>query len=263
MALEKLSASLKALAQDREPLSNTIKAAITSDLVVMAKDPNRKDIEILDEPDSDEETDAKAGSSSLNNRRNINPVDRVREYLETFLSGKSHEVWSCSVILKIPRDAFHPSGYLEKDFCEGVATHIPKHVKEKGLNDLLDQACNHKRPKKSKSSPLNSLESTENDCRSYPKGFTVSMSYGTSSLKLEVTVLLVRSVVRFRELRADEVTEYLASGEWRQKAGGYAIQGNAAYFVDGVDGSITNVVGLPIVDVANILRKYGIFESAL
>jgi septum formation protein len=68
---------------------------------------------------------------------------------------------------------------------------------------------------------------------------------------------LVRTAVRFKRLDADEVERYLASGEWRGKAGGYAIQGLAAAFVRSINGSYSNVVGLPLFEVAQLLKGLG------
>ena len=53
------------------------------------------------------------------------------------------------------------------------------------------------------------------------------------------------TAVQFKRLSRAEVDMYLASGEWRDKAGGYAIQGLAALFVTSINGDYTNVVGLP------------------
>src|ERR1700733_10217353 len=53
------------------------------------------------------------------------------------------------------------------------------------------------------------------------------------------------------------IAAYVASGEWRGKAGAYAIQGIAAAFVVGVRGSVTNVIGLPLVEVLAALRGLG------
>ena len=57
--------------------------------------------------------------------------------------------------------------------------------------------------------------------------------------------------VRFRRLEEADLRWYLASGEWRDRAGGYAIQGRGAALVESVDGDFWNVVGLP---VAELLR---------
>ena len=55
----------------------------------------------------------------------------------------------------------------------------------------------------------------------------------------------------------DELAGYLASGEWRGKAGAYAVQGMAAALVTAVRGSITNVVGLPLAEVVATLQAAG------
>jgi len=54
------------------------------------------------------------------------------------------------------------------------------------------------------------------------------------------------TLVRFRELTPEIVDWYLASGEWRDRAGAYAIQGRGAALVEGIDGDYLNVVGLPV-----------------
>ena len=62
----------------------------------------------------------------------------------------------------------------------------------------------------------------------------------------QVRAGMARSIVAFRELSAAEVDRYLSSGEWRDRAGGYALQGLGATLVARVDGDISNVIGLPI-----------------
>jgi septum formation protein len=68
---------------------------------------------------------------------------------------------------------------------------------------------------------------------------------------------LVTTAVRFKRLSAAEIEAYLASGEWRDKAGGYAIQGRAAAFVPAITGSYSNVVGLPLAETAALLAGLG------
>jgi septum formation protein len=68
---------------------------------------------------------------------------------------------------------------------------------------------------------------------------------------------LVETRVRFKRLSRSEMTAYLASGEWRGKAGGYAIQGLAGAFVLRLVGSYTNVVGLPLAETAALLASEG------
>lgn len=64
---------------------------------------------------------------------------------------------------------------------------------------------------------------------------------------------LVKTRVRFKRLSSVEMEAYLASGEWRGKAGGYAIQGLAGAFVEDINGSYSAVVGLPLVDIHRML----------
>ncbi|MFD1702983.1 Maf family nucleotide pyrophosphatase [Methylopila henanensis] len=68
---------------------------------------------------------------------------------------------------------------------------------------------------------------------------------------------LVETRVRFRRLPEKEIEAYLASGEWRGKAGGYAIQGLAGAFVAKLTGSYGAVVGLPLCETANLLAGEG------
>ncbi|HZV20658.1 MAG TPA: Maf-like protein [Hyphomicrobiales bacterium] len=67
----------------------------------------------------------------------------------------------------------------------------------------------------------------------------------------------VETRVRFKRLSREEIDSYLASGEWRGKAGGYAIQGIAGAFVQKIVGSYSNVVGLPLIEVVQLLIGEG------
>jgi nucleoside triphosphate pyrophosphatase len=67
----------------------------------------------------------------------------------------------------------------------------------------------------------------------------------------------VMSIVAFKRLGEPEIACYLKSGEWRGKAGGYAIQGRAAALVRWIRGSYSNVVGLPLYETAELLRGNG------
>ena len=68
----------------------------------------------------------------------------------------------------------------------------------------------------------------------------------------------IASEVRFRTLSEPEVERYIATSEPYDKAGGYAIQGDAGDFIAAVDGSTANVMGLPIDEVLAALRRHGI-----
>lgn len=69
---------------------------------------------------------------------------------------------------------------------------------------------------------------------------------------------VVRSRVSFRTISQQETAQYWASGEPQDKAGGYAIQGLAAVFVAGLNGSYSGVVGLPVCETAELLGQFGI-----
>jgi len=73
----------------------------------------------------------------------------------------------------------------------------------------------------------------------------------------------VVSIVTLKRLTGDEIASYLASGEWRGKAGGYAIQGLAARFVRHLSGSYSNVVGLPLYETAALLAGAGYAPARL
>lgn len=68
---------------------------------------------------------------------------------------------------------------------------------------------------------------------------------------------IVETRIRFKRLSRREIEAYIASREWRGKAGGYAIQGLAGCFVQKIIGSYTNVVGLPLTEVAGMLAGEG------
>ena len=82
-------------------------------------------------------------------------------------------------------------------------------------------------------------------------GVAVIDAAGTCRYRASVTR------VKFKRLSKPEIAAYLASGEWRGKAGGYAIQGRAARFVSAINGSYSGVVGLPLFETANLLAAAG------
>jgi septum formation protein len=67
-----------------------------------------------------------------------------------------------------------------------------------------------------------------------------------------------RTAVTFRRLDAEKIDGYLATGEWRDRAGGYAVQGEGEQLIDAIEGDYWNVVGLPttlLLDMAPSLRR--------
>lgn len=73
----------------------------------------------------------------------------------------------------------------------------------------------------------------------------------------DIRQTLVETRIRFQNLTKSQIDHYLASGEWRGKAGGYAIQGLAGSFVVRLVGSYSNVVGLPLHETINLLQSAG------
>nr|WP_237182371.1 Maf family nucleotide pyrophosphatase [Roseomonas marmotae] len=72
-----------------------------------------------------------------------------------------------------------------------------------------------------------------------------------------VLTRLVESIVTFQRLTQQQVDAYIASGEWKGKAGGYTIQESAEMFVRFLAGSHSNVIGLPLFETAQLLRGIG------
>lgn len=72
---------------------------------------------------------------------------------------------------------------------------------------------------------------------------------------------LVKTIVKFKRLSSSEIEMYLSTGEWQDKAGGYAIQGRAGSFIPWINGSYTNVVGLDVLSVKGMLTGLGYLQK--
>ena len=72
------------------------------------------------------------------------------------------------------------------------------------------------------------------------------------------SVRLVMTQVIFKRLHKSEIDTYLQSGEWQDKAGAYAIQGLAGAFVKRINGSYSNIVGLPLCETLDLLKGVGL-----
>ena len=81
-----------------------------------------------------------------------------------------------------------------------------------------------------------------------------------SPARLELFTAESVSTVRFASLSERQIERYCAGGEPYDKAGGYAIQGMAATFVEHLDGSYSGVMGLPLFETAQLLRQAGIAD---
>ena len=73
-----------------------------------------------------------------------------------------------------------------------------------------------------------------------------------------VDTVVVSTAVTFRCLGTEEIDWYVRTGEPLDKAGAYGIQGRAAAFVSSISGSVSNVVGLPLAETIELLRKAGV-----
>ncbi len=71
----------------------------------------------------------------------------------------------------------------------------------------------------------------------------------------------VETRLHVKRLSGPDIERYIASGEWNGKAGGYAIQGLAAAFIASISGSYSNVVGLPLFEVAQLLAGQGLIAG--
>ena len=81
----------------------------------------------------------------------------------------------------------------------------------------------------------------------------IALKYPDGALREKLS----ETVVRFKQLSAAEIDAYIAGGEWHGKAGGYAIQGRAAALIPGINGSYSNVVGLPLAETVAMLTGLG------
>ena len=68
---------------------------------------------------------------------------------------------------------------------------------------------------------------------------------------------LVETMIAIKRLSADEIDYYASHGEWRGKAGGYALQGYGEVYVRHIAGSYSNVVGLPLAETRHLLKSAG------
>ncbi len=85
----------------------------------------------------------------------------------------------------------------------------------------------------------------------------VYTSFTLHSPNNSIKTKIIQTIIKFKRLHPDEISYYLASKEWEGKAGGYAIQGFAASFINFISGSYSNVVGLPLAELYRLLISIG------
>jgi septum formation protein len=86
-------------------------------------------------------------------------------------------------------------------------------------------------------------------------GFTIA-----NMASKDFSTKVVQSAVRFKTISSEELDWYIACDEPYDKAGGYAIQGKGAYFIQSIRGSYTNVIGLPLCEVLETLKEFKIIN---
>lgn len=75
---------------------------------------------------------------------------------------------------------------------------------------------------------------------------------------LESKTTRVKTTVRFKKISEEEIDSYISTGDPMDKAGAYGIQGRAAAFVEGIEGCYSNVVGLPLSELMDLLKTFGV-----
>jgi len=195
------------------------RVALSSDLVVVGSGPTNECV-VLDKPDDSDD-----------------PIEKELEILTEWLSGKSHFVWTCTCFLEF-RGFVNQNGQWNRERFVATDQALINYIGS--LNDLSKV-----------DGIIGNFEPTKNPAATYHWSENLTLTAGDS---LQLKLLLSSSRVTFDKLSEAEIEEYLSCGEWRTKGGGYAIQGCASYFVRDIEGSITNIVGLPMKNVDAILK---------
>ena len=90
----------------------------------------------------------------------------------------------------------------------------------------------------------------------YLSGRNHNVSTGVCVLyKNKRKIKIIDTKIKFKKLHDDEINQYIKTNEWTDKAGSYAIQGHAERFIIKLNGSYSNVVGLPLYETVNLLKS--------
>jgi len=90
----------------------------------------------------------------------------------------------------------------------------------------------------------------------YLSGRNHNVSTGVCVLyKNKRKIKIIDTKIKFKKLHDDEINQYIKTNEWTDKAGSYAIQGHAERFIIKINGSYSNVVGLPLYETVNLLKS--------
>jgi len=89
-------------------------------------------------------------------------------------------------------------------------------------------------------------------------GRTHEVLTGVAVSGSSILTIVSRNLVTFRELSEVDISRYIATNEGVDKAGGYAVQGLAAIFIEKIQGSYSGVMGLPLYETANLLSQSGV-----
>lgn len=180
---------------------------------------------------------------------------RRRELLSS--AGIAHEVLVADIV-EIPRASESPETYAARNAFEKTLTVCSRHV-PKGTNAVV-LGCDTivvkdgdilEKPKDA-TEAKHMLKRLSGTTHTVVSGFCLIDGKDHQQLDAQI----VKSIVTFRALSDTEIDRYIATGEPFDKAGAYGAQGRGAVFVEKLDGSYTNVVGLPLCQVVESLKSF-------
>ena len=169
--------------------------------------------------------------------------------------GVTPDLIEAAAIAEIPKPRESPRSLALRLACEKAEAVAARHPDDTALILAADTVV--ARGRRVLPKPHERKEARE--CLDLLSGRSHSVLTGVALVdagkRLHTRVAITR--VTFKRLSLSELERYLDGGEWKGKAGGYAIQGAAAAFIKTVNGSYSNVVGLPLYEVAQLLEGCG------